>query len=128
MDGNAIRRPRETGSRSGAMEDHDSQPSERRRHLIMIMMMMMRVNMYATFGGTHLSNIYFHLGVNRPAIVTEIPHLGSFPAFPHFCQNVPHFWLYFEIAKIAENRNNFSCIKETFCSKKLYEKVTDSVI
>ena len=34
MDGNAIRRPRETGSRSGAMESHDSQPSSRRRHLI----------------------------------------------------------------------------------------------
>ena len=32
MDGNAIRRPRETCSRSGAMEDHDSQPSQRRRH------------------------------------------------------------------------------------------------
>ena len=29
--------------------------------------------------------------------------------FPHFCENVPHFWLYFEIKKIAENRNNFSC-------------------
>ena len=27
MDANEIRRPRETGSRSGAMEDHDSQPS-----------------------------------------------------------------------------------------------------
>ena len=27
MDGNAIRRPRETGSTSGAMESHDSQPS-----------------------------------------------------------------------------------------------------
>ena len=36
MDGNAIRRPRETGSRSGAMEDHDSQPSQRRWHLMMI--------------------------------------------------------------------------------------------
>ena len=38
MDGNAMRRPRETGSRSGAMEDHDSQPSQRRRHLMMMMM------------------------------------------------------------------------------------------
>ena len=27
MDGNAIRIPRETGSGSGPMEDHDSQPS-----------------------------------------------------------------------------------------------------
>ena len=35
------------------------------------------------------------IGVNRPAIVREIPHFGLFPAFPHFCQNVPHFWLYF---------------------------------
>ena len=36
MDGNAIRIPRETCSRSGAMEDHDSQPSQRRRHLVMM--------------------------------------------------------------------------------------------
>ena len=36
MDGDAIRRPRETCSRSGAMEDHDSQPSQRRRHLMMM--------------------------------------------------------------------------------------------
>ena len=49
------------------------------------------------------------LGVNRPAIVREIPHFGLFPAFPHFCQNVPHFWLYFEMTKIAENHNNFHC-------------------
>ncbi len=33
-DGDAIRRPRETCSRSGAMDDHDSQPSQRRRHLM----------------------------------------------------------------------------------------------
>ena len=38
MDGDAIRRARETGSRSGAMESHDSQPSQRRRHLMMMMM------------------------------------------------------------------------------------------
>ena len=31
MDGDAIRRPRETCSRSGAMEDHDSQPSQSTR-------------------------------------------------------------------------------------------------
>ena len=36
MDGDAIRIPRETCSRSGAMEDHDSQPSQRRRHLMMM--------------------------------------------------------------------------------------------
>ena len=41
MDGNAIRRPRETGSISGAMEDHDSQPYQRRRHLMVMTMMMM---------------------------------------------------------------------------------------
>ena len=35
--GNAIRRPRDICSRSGAMEDHDSQPSQRRRHLMMMM-------------------------------------------------------------------------------------------
>ena len=34
MDGDAIRRPRETCSRSGAMEDHDSQPSQRIRHMM----------------------------------------------------------------------------------------------
>ena len=66
------------------------------------------------------------IGVNRPAIVREIPHFGLFPAFPHFCQNVPHFWLYFEITKIAENCNNLSCT-ETFCSKKLCENVSDSI-
>ena len=37
MDGNAIRRPCETVSRSGAMESHDSHPSSRRRHLMMMM-------------------------------------------------------------------------------------------
>ena len=37
MDGNALRIPRETCSRSGAMEDRDSQPSQRRRHLMMMM-------------------------------------------------------------------------------------------
>ena len=37
------------------------------------------------------------------------PAFGLFPAFPHFCENVPHFWLYFETIKIDENRNNFSC-------------------
>ena len=36
------------------------------------------------------------IGVNHPAIVREIPHFDEFPAFPHFFQNVPHFWLYFE--------------------------------
>ena len=46
------------------------------------------------------------IGVNRPAIVREIPYFGFFPAFPHFCKNVPHFWLYFETTKIVENRNN----------------------
>ena len=49
-----------------------------------------------------------------------------FAYFPHFCENVLHFWLYFEITKIYENRYNFSCT-ETFCSKKLYENGNDSV-
>ena len=44
------------------------------------------------------------IGVNRPAIVREIPHFGIFPAFPHFCENIPHFWLYFEMTKIDENK------------------------
>ena len=60
------------------------------------------------------------IGVNRPAIVREIPHFGFFPAFPHFCENVPHFWLNFE------NRTNFRCT-ETFSSKNLCENVNDSV-
>ena len=66
------------------------------------------------------------IGVTRPAIVREIPHFGLFPAFPHFCENVPHFWLYFGITKIAENRNN-CCCTEIFCSKKLSENVNNSV-
>ena len=44
------------------------------------------------------------IGVKHPAIVREIPHFGVFPAFPHFCKKVPHFWLNFErknISKIA---------------------------
>ena len=60
------------------------------------------------------------IGVNRPAIVREIPHFGFFPAFPHFCENVPHFWHNFE------NRTNFRCT-ETFSSKNLCENVNDSV-
>ena len=36
VDGNEIWRPHETGSRLGAMEDHDSQPSYRRRQLMMV--------------------------------------------------------------------------------------------
>ena len=46
--------------------------------------------------------------------------------FPHFRQNIPHFWVYYEITKIAENRNKFSCT-ETFCSKKLCENLNDTV-
>ena len=65
------------------------------------------------------------IGVNRPAIVREIPHFCLFPAFQHFCENVPHFWLYFEITKIAENRN-IHCT-ETLCSKDLCENGNDSV-
>ena len=41
------------------------------------------------------------IGVNCPAIVRKTPHFRLLPAFPHFCQNVLHFWLYFEITKIA---------------------------
>ena len=63
------------------------------------------------------------IGVNRPAIVREIPQFCLFPAFPHFCENVPHFWLYFEITKISENRNNFTRT-DTFCSKKLKKNTT----
>ena len=51
---------------------------------------------------------------------------GLFPAFPHVCEKVPDFWLYFEIIKIFENCTNFSCT-ETFYSKKLCVNVNDSV-
>ena len=37
LDGDAIRISRQTGTSSGAMEDHDSQPAQRRRHLLMMM-------------------------------------------------------------------------------------------
>ena len=68
----------------------------------------------------------YPIGVNRPAIMREIPHFGLFPTFPHFCENVPHFWLYFEITKISENCTNFSCT-ETFCSKKRSNNINDSI-
>ena len=58
------------------------------------------------------------IGVNRPAIVREILHFGLFPAFQHFCEIVPHCWLYFDVTNNGENRNNFRCM-ETFCSKVL---------
>ena len=48
MDGNALRRPRETAGGSGEMEIHDSQPSSRRRHLMIVMIQLYRyVYMYA---------------------------------------------------------------------------------
>ena len=53
-----------------------------------------------------------NIGVNLPAIVREIPHFGLFPAF---LSERPAFLAFFELTKIAENRNNFSCT-ETFCS------------
>ena len=46
------------------------------------------------------------IGVNRPAIVREIPHFGLFRNY--------------------KNCNNVSCT-ETFCSKKLCENACDSV-
>ena len=64
------------------------------------------------------------IGVNRPAIVRKSPILAY---FPQFCGNVPHFWLYFEITKNGENRNNVRYM-DAFCSKKLCENVNDSVI
>ena len=70
--------------------------------------------------------IRLYIGVNPPAIVREIPHFGFFPAFPHFCENIPHFWLDFETTKIGENRVNFR-YTETFSSKKLCENVNDCV-
>ena len=52
-----------------------------------------------TLFNRHKFALRLSIGVNRPAIVREIPHFGLFPAFPHFCENVPHFWLYFEVKK-----------------------------
>ena len=63
------------------------------------------------------------IGVNRPAIVWEITHFGSFPAF---LRESPAFRALFRNKKIDENRNNFSST-ETFCLKKLSENVNDSV-
>ena len=47
----------------------------------------------------HLVQNYTHsqssdklcIGFYRPAIVRENPHVGLYPALPHFCENVPHF-------------------------------------
>ena len=64
------------------------------------------------------------IGVNHPAIVREIPHFGLFPAFPHFLQNIPHFRRYFEITKIAENRNNFA-VRRHFVPKISVKDVTE---
>ena len=74
----------------------------------------------------HQANCPDDIGVNCPAIVREIPHVGLFPALPHFCENVLHFWLYFEISKNDENCTNNSCT-ETFCTKNLCKNVNDSV-
>ena len=60
---------------------------------------------------TRHKSILKHIGVNRPAIVREIPHFGLFPVF---LREHPAFLALFRNKKIAENRNNFSCT-ETFC-------------
>ena len=62
-----------------------------------------------------LTTLMENIGVNHPAIVREIPHFSLFPAFPHFLENVPHFWLYFEKQKIPENRDNSWRQKEFVC-------------
>ena len=59
MDGNAIPRPRENCSRSGAMEDHDSQPSQRRRHLMMSMVYGIHMFIVEVSRYTSSSPIYF---------------------------------------------------------------------
>ena len=46
----------------------------------------------------------------------EIPHFSLFPAFPHFLENVPHFWLYFEKQKIPENRDILGARKKCVCN------------
>ena len=56
---------------------------------------------------TGVYNIGFFQGRDYiVSIVREILHFGIFPAFPHFCENVPHFWL---------------------CSKEVCESANDSV-
>ena len=61
MDGNAIPRPRKNCSRSGAMEDHDSQPSQRRRHLMMMMSMLYGIHMFIVEVSRYTSSspVYF---------------------------------------------------------------------
>ena len=55
------------------------------------------------------------IGVNHPAIVREIPHFAFLPAFPHFCENVLHFFiLYFR------KKSNSLEIVIIFSSTKIY--------
>ena len=46
---------------------------------------MLRNNNKLIFSKVNMASI----GVNRPAIVREIPHFVLFPAFPQFCEKVP---------------------------------------
>ena len=58
---------------------------------------------FLTFSNPHRHS---YIGVNCPAIVREIPHVDVFPAFSHFPENIPHFWLYIE-KTLPETRDNF---------------------
>ena len=73
--------------------------------------------------GMNLNILCYDIGVNRPAIVQEIPHFGLFPAFS---PERPALMDLFRNKKIAENRNNYSCT-ETFCSKNLCKNISDNV-
>ena len=73
------------------------------------------------------------IGVNHPAIVREIPHFDVFPAFPHFSQNVPHIWLYFEkqiflqiVIILAPERNVVRNGSFTVKDLRLYDETSSS--
>ena len=73
------------------------------------------------------------IGVNHPAIVREIPHFYVFPAFLHFSQNVPHFWLYFEkqiflqiVIILAPERNFVRNGSFTVKDFRLYDETSSS--
>ncbi len=81
-------RPRETGSRSGAMESHESQPSSR-RHLMVIMMTQLQMWIFQIAQGwelhTHLDIIREVLYINNQQRKKLQRILGS----ATYCQTIP---------------------------------------
>ena len=65
----------------------------------------------------HRTHVCTVIGVNRPAIVREIPHSVFLPAFPHFCENVSHFLLYLRKNRIHWKSLWFSSPQRYFVDK-----------